>query len=212
MAILITFAVYSSASDVWSFGVVIYEIYTRAGDPYPGTPSTVEKMNRWFLQSKGMDPLAAATAVAYKGLRLPVPQKCPKDVASIMQKCFETVPEKRPTFQDICLELGAWVRCSITENFAETVAQHAQGEANWEHKENSDSQLSKGSCLLILYLPNGVEQSSYFLSSFGARYCVALCFPFLPQHRQSQCRKNCIGTTWIKSLLNFGWKFSLIWT
>ncbi len=60
--------IYSPASDVWSFGVVLYEIFQRS-DPYPD-----------------LDPLAAATAVCYKGLRLSITKDCPEVVLSVQQK------------------------------------------------------------------------------------------------------------------------------
>lgn len=76
--------VYSSASDVWAYGVVLYECINRK-DPYPD-----------------MDAFGAGAAVAYKGLVLDLPDEkewplCRK----IMQSCFEQEPSKRPSMNDI---------------------------------------------------------------------------------------------------------------
>jgi hypothetical protein len=71
---------------VWSFGVVIYEILTQKV-PY-GDLSVIEVAKR----------------VVMEDLRLQLPShiqnECP-EITELMKKCFETVPEKRPSFEEI---------------------------------------------------------------------------------------------------------------
>jgi len=74
---------YSSKSDAWSFGVTLWEILTRE-EPYPD-----------------LDNVNAASHVMHKGLKLKPPENCPVKLAELMNKCFETDPEKRPDFKDI---------------------------------------------------------------------------------------------------------------
>eukprot|EP01117_Protostelium_nocturnum_P008294 TRINITY_DN2962_c0_g1_i2.p1 TRINITY_DN2962_c0_g1~~TRINITY_DN2962_c0_g1_i2.p1 ORF type:complete len:1112 (-),score=374.17 TRINITY_DN2962_c0_g1_i2:72-3407(-) len=75
---------YSNKSDVFSFGVVIWEILT-ASDPWPN-----------------MGVLEAAMAVAKEGARLPIYDWFNKTLADLMKECWATNPEDRPDFARIC--------------------------------------------------------------------------------------------------------------
>ncbi|KZC13496.1 Insulin receptor, partial [Dufourea novaeangliae] len=79
--------VFTSDSDVWSFGVVLYEILTLAELPYQGF-SNEEVLSH----------------VLHKGT-LNVPRSCPENIHKIMEKCFKWRPSDRPTFMEIVGEL-----------------------------------------------------------------------------------------------------------
>ena len=71
---------FSPASDVWSFGVVMWEMYNPKRKPY-----------------KGIDNIAIAANVN-QGMRLPIPEPYPPTVVSIMKACWQHSPSKRPSF------------------------------------------------------------------------------------------------------------------
>ncbi|XP_068118042.1 tyrosine-protein kinase Srms-like [Hyperolius riggenbachi] len=73
----------SSKTDVWSFGILLYEIFSLGQTPYKGVTSKE----------------AAKNMLA--GYRLPMPPLCPADVYDLMLKCWYEDPRKRPTFQQI---------------------------------------------------------------------------------------------------------------
>jgi hypothetical protein len=75
---------FTSESDVWSFGVLLYEIWTNGGFPY----GDMSNQKVW-------------TAVV-GGYRLPSPPGCLEDVYKIMQYCWDTDPSERPSFKDLC--------------------------------------------------------------------------------------------------------------
>eukprot|EP00027_Filamoeba_sp_ATCC50430_P009694 CAMPEP_0168557866 /NCGR_PEP_ID=MMETSP0413-20121227/9660_1 /TAXON_ID=136452 /ORGANISM="Filamoeba nolandi, Strain NC-AS-23-1" /LENGTH=705 /DNA_ID=CAMNT_0008588939 /DNA_START=117 /DNA_END=2234 /DNA_ORIENTATION=+ len=75
---------YSVKSDVWSFGVVMWELLARQ-EPYPD-----------------LDPVEAAMSVVHEGLRLEAPQGTPPGLDNIMKQCWSTDPESRPSFKEIC--------------------------------------------------------------------------------------------------------------
>jgi len=75
--------VYGKKTDVFSFGVTVWEIVVR-DDPY-----------------RGMDPLTVATQVCYKGLRLEIPQDSPPLLAELMYAVFQEDPTVRPDFRQI---------------------------------------------------------------------------------------------------------------
>ncbi|KAI8506624.1 Leucine-rich repeat-containing protein 15 [Branchiostoma belcheri] len=78
---------YTSQSDVWSFGIVLYEICTLGGDPYPGV-SVSELKDR--LQA---------------GFRMDQPEDCPRAMYDLMQQCWRWQPIQRPLFSQLYLTL-----------------------------------------------------------------------------------------------------------
>ncbi|KAL0978740.1 hypothetical protein UPYG_G00174530 [Umbra pygmaea] len=85
---------FTTKSDVWSFGVLLWELLTRGASPYPQ-----------------VDPYDI-THFLLKGRRLPQPQFCPDNLYLLMLQCWEPDPEFRPDFhmlnvtvQDMLLSL-----------------------------------------------------------------------------------------------------------
>lgn len=72
--------VYTSKSDVWSFGVLVWEIVTFGGSPYPGIP--VENLYG-LLKS---------------GYRMKRPINCDRELYQLMLDCWNEFADKRPTF------------------------------------------------------------------------------------------------------------------
>lgn len=80
---------YSSESDVWSYGILLWETFSLGVCPYPGMTNQ------------------QAREQVEKGYRMTCPQKCPEEVYKTMQKCWEYKPENRPKFVDIQKELAS---------------------------------------------------------------------------------------------------------
>ncbi|XP_072924235.1 tyrosine-protein kinase Fer isoform X2 [Hemitrygon akajei] len=78
---------YSSESDVWSFGILLWETFSLGVCPYPGMTNQ------------------QAREQVEKGYRMSAPQKCPEDIYNLMLKCWEYKPENRPNFSDVHKEL-----------------------------------------------------------------------------------------------------------
>ncbi|KAL9964662.1 hypothetical protein ACROYT_G028337 [Oculina patagonica] len=81
------FGRYTTKSDVWSFGVVLYEIFTIGGSPYPRTDGRkmADLLNR--------------------GYRMPKPSHVDGALYKIMQDCWQENPDDRPTFEYLRDEL-----------------------------------------------------------------------------------------------------------
>ncbi|XP_043247129.1 leukocyte tyrosine kinase receptor-like [Amphibalanus amphitrite] len=84
--------VFTTKTDVWSFGVLLWEVMTLGQLPYPGRGNT-EVMQ-----------------LVMDGGRLDSPSNCPAPVYGVMCQCWQRVPEERPTFAtvlerlDYCLQ------------------------------------------------------------------------------------------------------------
>ncbi|CAH1272829.1 FGFR4 [Branchiostoma lanceolatum] len=74
---------YTSQSDVWSFGIVLYEICTLGGDPYPGV-AVADMKER--LKS---------------GNRMRRPEDCPQAMYDLMLQCWQWKPAERPSFRSL---------------------------------------------------------------------------------------------------------------
>uniref|UniRef100_A0A3B3WVP4 Tyrosine-protein kinase n=1 Tax=Poecilia mexicana TaxID=48701 RepID=A0A3B3WVP4_9TELE len=71
---------YSSESDVWSYGILLWETFSLGVCPYPGMTNQ------------------QAREQVEKGYRMSCPQRCPDDVYKVMQRCWQYNPEDRPKF------------------------------------------------------------------------------------------------------------------
>ncbi|XP_036301288.1 ephrin type-A receptor 10 [Pipistrellus kuhlii] len=77
------FGHFSSASDVWSFGVVMWEVMAFGERPY------------WDMSSQ--DVIKAVE----DGFRLPPPRNCPSPLHRLMLDCWQKDPGERPRFSQI---------------------------------------------------------------------------------------------------------------
>ncbi|CAB1325819.1 unnamed protein product [Coregonus sp. 'balchen'] len=89
------------ASDVWSFGVTLYELMT-----YCETSSSPDEVFLEMLRpTQGMMTLTLLVKVLMAGRRLPCPPRCPETVYSLMRRCWENAPENRIQFKGLITEL-----------------------------------------------------------------------------------------------------------
>ncbi|XP_014672854.1 PREDICTED: fibroblast growth factor receptor 1-like [Priapulus caudatus] len=76
--------IYTTQSDVWSFGVLLWEIVTLGAAPYPAVVDTGELL--WLLKN---------------GYRMAKPDNCRQKIHDIMLACWHSRSVCRPTFADI---------------------------------------------------------------------------------------------------------------
>lgn len=76
--------VFTSNSDVWSYGVVLWEMATLAHQPYQGLSN--DQVLRYVIDGGIMER----------------PENCPDKLYNLMRKCWHHRPTDRPTFLQLC--------------------------------------------------------------------------------------------------------------
>ncbi|KAF8368330.1 hypothetical protein PRIPAC_86159 [Pristionchus pacificus] len=79
---------FSVASDVWSYGVLLFEIVTLGGTPYAGWPAS-ELLHR-----------------LKRGERMERPDNCSENMFDVMSHCWIESPSERPRFTKLRKRLG----------------------------------------------------------------------------------------------------------
>ncbi|KAK7913052.1 hypothetical protein WMY93_013263 [Mugilogobius chulae] len=85
----LNFGRYTTESDVWSFGVLLWEVFSLGMIPYTS-----------FTNQQTRDQVE-------KGYRMPAPSGCPPEITGIMNTCWEYEPQKRPSFKKLRAELAS---------------------------------------------------------------------------------------------------------
>nr|KAG5699790.1 hypothetical protein BaRGS_013510 [Batillaria attramentaria] len=78
---------HSFASDVWSYGILMWEIVTLGASPYPAM--SANKVFKFVTSGKKMER----------------PQHCTEELFNLMTHCWSFSPLKRPTFTELCSQL-----------------------------------------------------------------------------------------------------------
>nr|XP_012616556.1 hepatocyte growth factor receptor isoform X2 [Microcebus murinus] len=90
---------FTTKSDVWSFGVLLWELMTRGAPPYPD-------VNTFDI-----------TVYLLQGRRLLQPEYCPDPLYEVMLKCWHPKAEMRPSFSELVSRISAIFSTFIGEHY-----------------------------------------------------------------------------------------------
>ncbi|KAB7494224.1 Vascular endothelial growth factor receptor 1 [Armadillidium nasatum] len=104
--------VFSIQSDVWAYGITLWEMFTLGNTPYPGIP-----LNQEF------------TIALENGMRMEKPKYCNEEI--LLQNCWRLNPVERPSFSRIADLLSDMLSPDKTKNYVEMNTVYMQKNEEW---------------------------------------------------------------------------------
>uniref|UniRef100_A0A0P4VYT9 Receptor protein-tyrosine kinase n=2 Tax=Scylla olivacea TaxID=85551 RepID=A0A0P4VYT9_SCYOL len=92
--------IFSVQSDVWAFGVTLWEIFSLGTTPYPGI-----EVDKDFLQ------------LLEDGYRMACPKYANQEIYDLLLECWDTEPMDRPSFMEALHRLGSLMQPDVKEEY-----------------------------------------------------------------------------------------------
>ncbi|KAK6989783.1 tyrosine-protein kinase transmembrane receptor ROR1-like isoform X1, partial [Biomphalaria glabrata] len=113
----ILYGKFTTDSDVWAFGVVLWEIFSYGLQPYYG-----------FSNQEVIEMIRSRQILA-------CPEECPARIYGLMVECWHEMPGRRPAFREIHNRLRSWL-VEVTATAPWTLSQSQSGHSSSTHQSN----------------------------------------------------------------------------
>ncbi|XP_058797126.1 tyrosine-protein kinase transmembrane receptor Ror isoform X2 [Phymastichus coffea] len=146
----ILYGKFTTESDVWSFGVVLWEIYSYGLQPYYG-----------YNNQEVIDMIRSRQL-------LPCPEDCPTMIYSLMIECWHEVANRRPQFPEIHHRLHNWYvnQTYLTDYCNDSITSYSGSGSHKSTNKTNSTQLSapnnfKNDSLNRNQMPNFNQQQTF---------------------------------------------------
>ncbi|KAM5171932.1 macrophage colony-stimulating factor 1 receptor [Mantella aurantiaca] len=113
--------IYTVQSDVWSYGILLWEVFSLGRSPYPGII-----VNKKFYK------------MIKEGYKMDCPDYGPLDIYRLMKACWDLEPTKRPTFNQITELINRQMSLIKDQEYANII--HSQQDEDCEDAKCVDIQ------------------------------------------------------------------------
>lgn len=113
--------IFSTQSDAWSFGIVLWEMFSLGRTPYPGIDT-----NQLYV--KLLD-----------GYRMEKPEYCPGVIYKVMMDCWKDEPTQRPSFTEMVDFLGDLLEDGERDNYLDLSNQFSKLHTNSDRKTSCNA-------------------------------------------------------------------------
>lgn len=102
----INYGTFSHASDVWSYGVTLWEMFSYGEPPYGEMTGAEVSFNinfgiRYIFHHYHFCVLQVLDFIENRNGRLERPRNCPITIYNLMLDCWSLEPNQRPTFAQL---------------------------------------------------------------------------------------------------------------
>nr|XP_029709171.1 vascular endothelial growth factor receptor 1 isoform X5 [Aedes albopictus] len=119
--------VFGTYSDVWAYGIVLWEFFSLARVPYPGMEANQELYNK-----------------LRDGYRMDKPQYANQDIYDIMLNCWNVKPDSRPSFKDLKSRFNAMLPEEMRNHYIDLNEPYLAMNAEKEQRGEPDYLASLG--------------------------------------------------------------------
>ncbi|XP_052089662.1 vascular endothelial growth factor receptor 1-like [Mytilus californianus] len=137
----LTHQIYTTKSDVWSYGVFLWEIFSLGGTPYPGI-----EINEKFIN------------LLKDGYVMENPEYSSDELYKVMKATWRTEPDKRPTFTQLACQMGDLLEADVKQYYLNL---YTSNYLKMVDSNKTEDESSKGACGYNGYLKMNGEPSHY---------------------------------------------------
>ncbi|XP_052893749.1 vascular endothelial growth factor receptor 1 [Anopheles moucheti] len=112
---------FSTYSDAWAYGIVLWELFSLGKVPYPGMEANQELYNK-----------------LRDGYRMDKPQYSNQDIYDIMLNCWNVKPDSRPSFKDLKSRFNAMLPDEMRDHYLELNEPYLQMNAEKQERGDTD--------------------------------------------------------------------------
>lgn len=113
--------IFSTQSDVWSYGIVLWEFFSLARTPYPGMEADEKLYNKLL-----------------NGYRMEKPEYATENIHQTMLDCWHLNPNKRPSFTELSERMGNMLEESVRKHYIDLNDPYMDMNSEWMQNTQSD--------------------------------------------------------------------------